>query len=100
MNILSCCGVGEMEITVRGAVGNGLLKNEERRRNVVIVVEEKEEEEEEEKRKRRRRHSMNAPEDCTFITKNQKTFPFRRFQFSVPPLPSGKCRDLVSEGEK
>jgi hypothetical protein len=54
-----------------------LLKNEEKRRNVVIVLEE-------EKRKRRRRHSMNAPEDCTFITKNQKLFPFRRFQFSVP----------------
>jgi hypothetical protein len=41
------------------------LKTEERRRNVVI---------EEEGKKEKEADCMNVPEDCTFITGNQKTF--------------------------
>jgi len=79
------------------------LKTEERRIKVVVEEEEKEEEEEEEEEERKNIKQMTVWMHQKTVHLSQefkKHFPFGRFQFSVPPLPSGKGRELVSEEEK
>jgi transposase InsO family protein len=56
------------------------------------------------RRRRRRRRKENTvrmhQKTVHLLQRIKKSFPLGRFQFSVPPLPSGKCGELVSEEEK